>query len=124
MADIRTRVEEYLDGLSEDKVKELLELAMLQQKTVWRMVTCKHCNRPGKYEVDVPMPASIAKAIKDLGEFTKGKVPERHVVDVKHWIGRDYSEWPEEALRAVASGEVIEEGEFEPVRGLPERSSG
>lgn len=122
MADIRSRTEEYLDSLSQEQVDDLLKIALLQQKTVWRMVECKHCHRKGKYEVEVPMPASIAKAIKDLGEFTKGKVPERHVVDVNHWIGKDYSEWPTEALVAVTQGEVIEEGEFEPVRALPERS--
>lgn len=113
MPDIRSRTEEYLDSLDEEKMRELLDLAMLQQKTVWRLVECKHCHRKGKYEVEVPMPASIAKAIKDLGEFTKGKVPEQVNVDVRHWQGIDMREWPTEALMAVATREVIEDGEFE-----------
>ena len=123
MTDFRKRVEEEIDALTQEEVRAIVRQSLGAQKKVWRTIRCKHCERQGKYEVDVPVP-NASKAVKDLGEFTKGKVPERHVVDVKHWIGRDYSEWPEEALRAVASGEVIEEGEFEPVRGLPERSSG
>lgn len=121
MTDIRSDLEAHLDALTDDEKRELFRLATLQTKTVWRTVTCKHCKRQGKYEVDVPLPSSVSKALKDLIEVTKGKVPERHVVDVNHWIGRDYSEWPEEALRAVAAGEVIEDAQFE---ALPERSSG
>ena len=121
MSDIRSKTEQYLDSLPEEKLKELLDLAMLQTKQVYREITCRHCERRQKVLVDVPLPSSIAKAIKDLGEFTKGKVPERHVVDVNHWVGKDMRDWPEEALRAVASGEVIEDAEYE---ALPERSSG
>ena len=120
MSDIRSRTEEYLDSLSQDQVDELLKLALLQQKTVWRLVECKHCGRQGKYEVEVPMPASIAKAIKDLGEFTKGKVPEQHIVDVRHWEHLDMKDWPTEALVAAANREVVEDAEYE---ALPAPSS-
>ena len=108
MSDIRTATEQYLDALPEEKLKELLDLAMLQTKQVYREITCRHCERRQKVLVDVPLPSSIAKAIKDLGEFTKGKVPERVQVDVNHWVGRDMSEWPEEALLAVAEGEIVD----------------
>lgn len=120
LTDIRKRVEERLDALTQEQVDALVDMGLYQTKKVYVEVTCRHCDRRQKALVDMPQPTNIAKAIKDLGEFTKGKVPEQHIVDVRHWEAVDMKDWPTEALIAAANREVIEDAEYE---ALPAPSS-
>lgn len=114
MTDIRTAVEAHLDGIPADpermaKLQEALDLALGQSKTVWRLIECPHCRRKKKHEIDFPNPAAIARALRDLVEMTKGKVPEqvtvRHEFDTLH-----IQELPTEELHRLA--ERVVDAEF------------
>jgi len=117
VTDIRSEVESYLDAIGADpekiqKLREMLDLALGQTKGVWILVTCKHCNRQGKYFEQIPVPAKAADVLVKLIEATKGKVPEqvtvRHEFDTLH-----VQELPTEELHRLA--ERVVDGEFEEV---------
>lgn len=118
MSDIRSFVENHLDAIPSDEgkaqaLREALDLALGQQKKVWRTITCKHCTRMGKYEVEVPFSAGIARSIRDLVELTKGKVPEQ--VNVSHTLELlPVAEMTTEDLHRLAqrTPEEVIEGEF------------
>lgn len=111
MSDFRKRVEDEIDALSQEEIREIVRRSLGAQKKVWRTIRCKHCDRQGKYEVDVPVP-NASRAVKDLGEFAKGKVPERRIIDVRQYKGLPADSWSTEALEAVAAGEEIEDGDW------------
>lgn len=83
MSNIRKKAEAALSNLTQADVDELVARGLGQQKKVWRTITCRHCKRQSKVEVDLPTP-NTAKAIRDLGEFVHGKVPEEVRVRVSH----------------------------------------
>jgi hypothetical protein len=127
MSDIRSFLEAHLDAIPGDaekaeKLREALDLALGQSKTVWRLIECKHCGKSKKYEVDFPNPAAIARAIKDLVELTKGKVPEQVNVSVK-WEGLPVAELPTEELQRIAAREVVDDAEWSEVPALPAATS-
>jgi len=118
VADIRDFVEQHLDALPSDperaaRLREALDLALGQSRSVWRTVACKHCGRQGKYEVDFPNPAAVARALRDLIEVTKGKPAQEIAVSHTHELLPVRDLTTEELLR-LASREVVD-GEFEEV---------
>jgi len=53
-ASVRPRLAEAVAASLEDIRRVLLETATGANKQLWATITCKHCDRPGRYEITVP----------------------------------------------------------------------
>ena len=64
--DLAQRIFTELDELHDETVKQLINDALMAERTVWATVTCKHCARDGKCEVAVPDSGVKVKALEIL----------------------------------------------------------
>ena len=53
-ASVRPRLAEAVAASLEDIRRVLLETATSANKQLWATITCKHCDRAGRYEITVP----------------------------------------------------------------------
>ena len=74
MSDVRERIGSSLHGLmSEEYISALLDEVLAQKKQVHAEVSCKHCSRKGKYQVEVLDAAAVTKALIELGNQAWGR---------------------------------------------------
>ena len=90
MADIRQLMEEAFDEIALDEsesVKDFIREAFAIEKSreVWVAITCKHCERSGKYVTQVKIPdfKERSRAIDLLLNQAKGKPKETVKVSVE-----------------------------------------
>ena len=126
MTDLRSHVESYIDTIPDnpdksEKLQTLIDRALGSQKKAWVTIDCKHCGRTKKYEVDVPDTAAAIRALRDLIEMTKPKLPQKIEVTQRHTLEdlrQNIHEVPtEELLRLEA-----EDAEYVDLPALPSPS--
>jgi len=120
VSDIRSHIEDHLDDIARDpekreKLNDLLDRALGQKTGDYFHVDCKHCKRAGKYWLEFPKTAKDVQAVKELVELTKGKVAQKIEKNVTVTFDVPMEDWTMDQLRQVASQEVIEDGDFEPL---------
>lgn len=111
MVDIRSRIEQALDGIADETVKALVEEAITSTKQVRVDYTCPKCKKRNIIYLPGPDPIARAKALEILANQGKGKPQEskKITVSVHHTI----SQMTNEQLAAIAEGkENIVDAEF------------
>jgi hypothetical protein len=72
------------DAVTPEKIKELVDAALSATKKDWATITCKHCNRVGKYQVEITDARAAAQALalltdQGLGKTVTAPPPEKPV---------------------------------------------
>lgn len=72
--DVRGLLDKALGESVDDAVlKEIIAAALEAKKKPWAEITCKHCRKVGKYQVEINDAAAVMKALEIMMNQAKGR---------------------------------------------------
>lgn len=73
-ADVRALLDRALgESINDVALREIIAASLEAKKKPWAEITCKHCRKVGKYQVEINDVAAVVKALEVLMNQAKGR---------------------------------------------------